>query len=600
MKKKALYKILLFFCILFIYGEGDGNNTTPNPNTQEHCKYLFDLAEKERINENYGKALEYLTEATGLAENNGWLDLKRQSLVTIGFVYQNMMDYDKAIDYYLEVYQIAIQLSDKIGEIDALNNIACIYQNNEKLEECRKYMKKSYDIALEINDTARIITLANNLALIYIRMENIAMVEKYLAISFSFLEKVKDEVGMLDAQIVKVELLILKEDYNEAEQWGLFVLEQDAAMEYNPEQFKTIAFYNLKPRILMLLSTVYQKKNNLDKAIYYAKESLMNHPALSEKIDIYQQLSDLFHEKRSYELALQYKDSVLVKKDELHTVSTVRSLVNSQIKLDLLTSEKELAKNKAEQKAERIVFISILIFVIILAIILIVTFRIQSIRNRQRKQITELELEKEKNKKQIMEQETKEKETLALLEQERLNNEKLLLEEKLEKQETLALLEQERLNNEIELKNKQLTARILFQSNRSKLIKELITTFSEVSSEQEIYTLNPIVQKLNVQLKDSEDANNFLIQLEQVNPSLVSPLKEKHPDLSLDDIRFLSYLYLYSDIKKVAHLFNITLDACRKRKERIATKVGIKTVDLYKYLLDIMRSSISEELPDPS
>jgi len=56
----------------------------------------------------------------------------------------------------------------------------------------------------------------------------------------------------------------------------------------------------------------------------------------------------------------------------------------------------------------------------------------------------------------------------------------------------------------------------------------------------------------------------------------------------VNDIRFLSYLYMNLSIKEISSLLNITPDACRKRKERIAKKMGLQeTAELFPYLSHI-------------
>jgi hypothetical protein len=255
-----------------------------------------------------------------------------------------------------------------------------------------------------------------------------------------------------------------------------------------------------------------------------------------------------------------------MRKDSLHKIINSKNVESSQIRFDMLNLEKELAQNRARQKAERMLFIVISVSVFICLSVVVLVLRLKFVKDRQER---------------IWEE----------------KNEKLLLEQQLKEKETTALIEQERLTNEIENKNKQLIAETLFQSNRDKLIQELIAAFSDDSALNRNPVLGAIVRKLKRQLKDSADVNNFLYQFEQTNPSLLLLLNEQYPDLSPDDITLLSYIYVErGDIKRIAIALNISPEACQKRKERLAVKMGVKTADLYKNLLNIMRSSIYSEL----
>ena len=198
----------------------------------------------------------------------------------------------------------------------------------------------------------------------------------------------------------------------------------------------------------------------------------------------------------------------------------------------------------------------------------------------------ELELQQEKNRKLILEQELKKQEIASLLEQEKSNNErkeKLLLKRKLKEQEMLALLEQERLNNE----NSQLAAKVLIQSNRNELIEEIISRLSKIPTQSEDSQLQLVIRQLKTQLKDSSELNNSIAYFDQINPSFLSSLKQKHPNLSVSDIRFLSYLFLNFNTKEIANLLNMSFDSCKKKRQRLASKMGVETAQLYNYLLSI-------------
>lgn len=109
----------------------------------------------------------------------------------------------------------------------------------------------------------------------------------------------------------------------------------------------------------------------------------------------------------------------------------------------------------------------------------------------------------------------------------------------------LALLEQEKLKNELENKNRKLAAKALHDN----------------------------------------EWETFLTHFEEVNHKFLQNLREKHPDLNSNDIRFISYVYINLSTKEIALMLNITPEACRKRRERISRKLGLsENSDLYEYI----------------
>ncbi len=547
LKKRSFYKTILLVSFLFILLPFTIYGST---NTRKYCDGLLISAKKEYFARNYVKSLKYLEEAQSTLTDN---EQRIESLNIRALIYKDLGDYEKSMGYFSEAYKIGVKYHLYKMQSLILNNIAVLYGDKNEMDKASEYYERSYNVALKSSDSLSIGRAAINRAQVAVELGDITSAEEYISITEAHMKK--DKRLMTYIQIVKSNLLFLKKEYSAAESLALGLLNSGQEIEIGH-----------KSLLFRILSKIYYAMGDIEKAIYFVQQILAENHIIEERIIAYERLSELYTESGSFMLALQYKDSLLLEKDSLYNINNNERTETYRIRMELLDTEKTLAENKAKQKAERILFTSILIFIIILTLVLILMFRIQSIRNKQRKQLTELELEKEKNQKLIIEQQLKEQEN-----------------------------QQEQLNNEIEIKNKQLTARILFQSNRSKLIKELITAFSDAPLQKENPILESIIQKLKLQLKDSADANNFFVQLEQINPSLFLLLKEKYSNLSLDDIHLLSYIYLYNtDTKKIASLLNIPVNACQKRKERLADKMEIKTTELYNHLHNLMSSAISD------
>ncbi len=545
MKRKTIILISLF--VLCIYPICYGN-----ANTKEYCKELLGLAKEEYLNKNYTKSLEIFTKAKILSKDNNWNDLQASTLNGMGIVYSEILDYEKAIDCFLESYKIAVKESDQHSEISILNNISHIYMVNGEIEKAREYVRKAYKIAKQLKDTVMMGRYASNLIKIANEMNDFSQAEEYADIAIELTSQIHDTLTLLSAKLSKADYLYRKKEYDAAEQLAIKTLDQFGDFKDN----------DLLANVFLLLSQICQQKGNLQKAIEYANNSLSKCPKLPIRMDIYSQLSDLHSENNSPFLALQYKDSLLFAKDSLAKINDKSQIMNRQIQFDLINSEKKLEENKIKQKAERTIFIFLIVFIFILSLILIWVFRIQSIKNKQRKIITELKLKEEKN-------------------------EKLLLTQQLNEEKILALLEQARLNNEIDTKNRQLISKALSQSNRNELIKDIIKTLSKITPENVDSVLRIVVGQLKTQLKESAKDEGLFVYFEQVNPVFLSALKKQQPNLSANDVRLLSFFYLNLNTKEIATLLNILPDSLKKKKQRLASKLGVETGDLYKYLANL-------------
>ena len=524
--------------------------------TKEYCQTLIDSAKKEQSQKNYSKAIEIFLKIKELSELNGWMDIKIYAINNIGVVFHNVSDYKQAMDYYMEAYQLVLNEPNmEIYKARILNNIAVLYEYDEKYDMATDYYQKALLISQYIRDTTVMIGIFNNLGSIANKLNKMDLAIQY---TDSTLKLSQDIPLLIQAKQIKALALYQKQEYHAAEKLVLETFRQIQVHEIGYQQMLTL---------ILLTSKIYQAQSKEKEALSFIQKAMDYSSSLSDIISIYEQMAILYQKNQQPDLALAYKDSVIVLKDSLHKINAFIDIENSYIRIELLNSERELSENKAKQKAERLLFMVVVAAIFVLAVILIWILRIQSIRNRQRKQITELELEQEKSRKLILEQEMKEKETASLL-------------------------ERERLNNEINTKNKQITAKILSQTNNNELIKELIKDLTEASSSKENPMLEAIIRKLKMQLSNSLEWNSFLAYFEQINPALLESLQRIHPNLSVNNLQLLSCIYLNLDTKKIAYLLNISPEACRKKKQRLAHKMNIHVTEIYDYIADIAKSSL--------
>lgn len=536
---------LLVLCLLLLCT----SQLSLSANTQKHCKDLTKLANEEFYNRNYAKSLELLMEAKTMAENNNWNTERSDILNLMGMNYMEMTDYGEALRCFLEAYQIALEKlvpNPDRWEMVSLNNIAILYSKEKEFDKAEEYFTKAYLNANRTKDSSLIVAHAINLAWIANETGKPNAADKYINEALSILKERPNTYHYICASIVKIRNLSLKSEYNMAQELAFELLST-----YNEHDGK---YDNEKIGTLYLLSIIFQKKGDIDKAIDYAEQALKIYPTLEDRIDLYELFSELYLEKKLFNKAILYKDSLMLAKDSLNSTKNQRFFESNQIRFELQNSQIELSENKAKQKTERLIYIFTIVFIIVLSTILIWALRINFVKEKQRKKIAELELEREKKDKLLLE------------------SDKLLLEKQLQEQETIALLEQERLKNEIDRKNKELIVNAMFLSTRNDLIEHIVNSLTKSPEVSNNKVLLSNIHELKKQLKENSEWDGFLAHFETINSGFLEKIKERHPNLTVNEIRFLSYIYINLNTKEIASLLNITPEACRKRKQFIATK----------------------------
>ena len=490
---------------------------------KEHYENLLKLAIKEQGNKNYAKGMRNLMQVKMYAKDNKLYDMEIQALNQMGILYKEMLSYDKAIECYLESYQIASKSPNKKYEIILLNNIGNLYYFSKDMDKAEEYFERACKMAIERNDNFAVMHLLHNLVAVSNNKENLEQAEKHLNFAMERIKQFPEDPNIIYIKGVRAEYLYLKKEYDSAEQFALEVLNMELSPMSNVD-------------CLFLLSKIYNQKKNYPQAIAYANDALHNNSNLQMMVEIYEHLSTIYRATNSPAFAWQYQESAMITKDSLLRINNINQILRGQIQFNLNNLEKEMGETKAKQKQEKLIFTFIIIFFLV---IIVLAFYIRTERNKR-----------------------------------------------LEEQKRTALLELKMSENKIELKNKQLVSNTLFQLSKNELMEEIIEVLSNIPAKMEIPELPPVIQKLKSQIKEpaSADWNSFITYFEQANPAFLSALKKEHPDLTANDIRLSSYIYLNLDTKEISKLLHITPDHCKKKKQRLAQKLGLQTPKLYAYL----------------
>lgn len=516
------YKLFLSIFFSFLILHSFALGSTP-----EKCDEIINAAIEERQNRDFTKSLELLSQAKNMADENHWQEQRFRAINNMGAAYYSMSDFGEAISYYLEAYSIAIEHLTSKQEITVLNNIAILYFDEGDFKRAEEYFKKAYSIAKNENIQTKIPLYAVNLGNSLNRQKRFEEALKYY--DETILTAANDEIVLAHALIGKGEIYYLQKNYAESERVLRKLLKSTAGVEFRIVHINS----------LIILSQIAQQKGRWNESLDLALEAQQKSLSIEQKIQSYEQLFSIYKYQNDLDNSILYKDSVIWAKDSLNVLKNSALFENNKVKFEIQNYQKQLAESREKLSSERKIFLTILVLSSVALIFLIWALWNNSIKYKQKKiisernqQITKLEFEKE-----------------------------------------------------IESKNRKLTAKAIHLSSKNELIQDLIDTFS---NEPEIIQSASIRGKINSiqnHLKKENELDDFFTHFEEANHGFISSVKSKHPDLNSNDLRFLAYVYMDLSIKEISSLLNITMDACRKRKERISRKMEIEDTSLlYNYL----------------
>jgi len=524
----------------------------------EQCKKTIDSGFVAMDKGDYSVALEYLTRSQIVAEKNNWYLQLFEIKNNIGIIYFNLSDYGEALNYYLDAYTVAIKHLDPIREMAVLNNIGGMYAMEKKFEKAKEYYLKAYNTAQEENDKVKVALYAINMARAENSINKPKGAKRYIEEALEILkDDKKHPVLLVQAEATFAEYLLLEGKLEQAKQILLKL--------YTKTKKAKEKEYNMT--ILNHLAHIYSLEDNIDKSIFYLRLALQDCRDLDMKANFFNSLSEAYAKKNDFKNALEAKNEMVRTRDSLAKLNNDKLYENNKVKFEIQNYKNDLNSQLEKSSTERKIFISAILIFVVLLFFVYRMFRNRAIKQEQKKIIAERE------------------QKIIALELEKEKNENLLLEKHVKEIENEALLEQETLKNEIEQKNRKLSARALYLSGRNEMIEEIVDSLSELPDVSQNIKLKTHIKTLKEHLKTDSEWDNFIVHFEEVNQGLLSTLKERHPNLSSNDIRFICYVYMNLSLKEIGTIFNITQEACRKRKERIFRKMQIdKDISFYEYL----------------
>lgn len=276
-----------------------------NKNSKE-CSELFDKGLKDLNNGNYSGALENFINAEFIAERKGFLNDSFYAKFNIARIYSDATNFGDALQYYTEALNIANKQSEayyKEYTFTIINNIALLYSYEKDYDMALEYCIPAYLSAMK-KDSKYAVLLAINISDVYNRLGNYKEARKYLLETKKFPKSDQFELAW---KINYAETLLLEGRLDEAKN-----IMDELFMMTNDKNEKACFVC-----VVALLSRLYTRLDNPERAISFAKMALENTKELHERMELYDKLSTLYLRKKDFTLAFKYKDSLIMMNDSI-------------------------------------------------------------------------------------------------------------------------------------------------------------------------------------------------------------------------------------------------------------------------------------------
>jgi CHAT domain-containing protein/tetratricopeptide (TPR) repeat protein len=242
-----------------------------------------------------------------LRKRKSWYQDAAVSCDSIGVIYNNQGDYNKALEYEFRALKLFNQTSDFIHVAEAFNNIAVTYIQLNRYNEALDYLQRSLKIYEKISktDEATCCETLNNLGVLYYNLKNYPKAIEYSKRALAIHEKVYG-VDHADTIVTYINIGV---DYAN-------LLDYEMALKYILHALelleKTVGLdHPLCCKCYDSLGGIYSGMGNYTLAIEYLQKSLAFVTKTKGKLHLdaaklYESLGRVYRELGDYKQALQY------------------------------------------------------------------------------------------------------------------------------------------------------------------------------------------------------------------------------------------------------------------------------------------------------
>ena len=481
-----------------------------------------------------------------LAEKEHDVDLQILKNIELADIFTKIYEKEQAL-YYLNK---ALLLSNKFEKKENLNiiyhKIGDLYLLNNNYESAKEYFLNAYKLSILQSEGENSISDLMKLGFVVHKQNDLDSARYYY----------KKILKIVDANDSKETLPLIYSKLAEIyEDEGLF---NEAKLLYK-QGIDTSYYYKINTNIDLLylsLGRVYSGLNIFDSAQIFLKKcdsviKTNNNLELKTECNYWLLRNEIMQEPNN-EL-LERLDYNKIKNDSIGLQMNAKWRQYAEFNYKLGKKEADLKYLQVINRNQQLKYIFIIV-ILLLVVIIVAIFIIN--RNKKLKQ------------------------ELTLISKE--NEIKKLKEKQLQEEASL-------IKRELEIKNKEVLSNSLILMNKNEVLKSIKNKVNNIQvNDNNKLVVNEILSLLRDSTNQDNIWNDFKIHFEKVHQDFFNKLKEKHPDLSENDIRLCAYLLIGMQNQEIANISFISPESVRKRKQRLKERLGLELgKDLVKYIKSI-------------
>lgn len=484
----------------------------------------------------FSDALEYISQA-GLEDREVGQGLK----IGLGAIYEEMGLWTRAMNLYFEVLDFSGSENRQRGNV--FNNIANVYFKQGYYDRAKAYYDSAVAVYRRLDDKKNLVNAYNNMSALYYTQDDLERTSYFLSQAMAQIDPAEDP----DSYYVLLQNLAVV--YNRQGKKEIARNFMHEVIRYQESKSRN---YDLIHSWLSLARSFGEEKP--DSTLYYielAKEKadLLQNPAA--QILSLQALYDWNKAHEHYRTACTILEKLVDMQDSLaqldnrmriESIEAANAIEQDNQNKDIALQKMQIEKLQT-QKRELGLVVVLVVFVVVI-FVLFYHYRSQKKLRKKNEEISRQQEDLHEREKRMMD------------------------------------LREKELEDTLELKNRELTAKVLHLVKNNEYISDITRELQKLLLE-----LNPKdtakkahIREIIVKLRNQGNEGTyeeFKYYFEQVHQSFYKNLSEAYPELTYKDMRLCSFLKLGLSSKEIASITFTEVRSVESARNRLRKKMNL-------------------------
>ncbi|MCF8365249.1 MAG: tetratricopeptide repeat protein [Bacteroidales bacterium] len=501
----------------------------------------------------FEKAISYYQQALGIAQQRNDLDEVAANLNNIGQSYFSKGDYSKAITYFDQALKIDLERgNDEYISID-FNNIGKVYYTWQKYDKAIEYYLEGLDRALA----------AGNESMQAIRLSNIGQAYEAKGETDKALDYVNRAL-QIDERLGNTEKIGVRHSHI-----GLIYLKMGDYKKSLESLAKANQIFNftknVSSKIITLnhLGTLMQKQDRHNEALEYfdtAAGLARKHQIRAEEMRALKNISDIQGQQGNFQQALKYYQLFAQIKDSIFNEEKHRQFAKFEARYENEKKEKEneLLRQEANiQRKQKTIFILTGIASLLLALSFMVLFSM-----KRKSLIQNSKLHEKERELHALAIEKKEKENQHL-------QDVLFAEAQINRLQT----------EKLQQKNRELSTSTIHILNKNEVlgnIRKMAADWMKQDNFDKTKNLKKLIHEVDQNTDLDEQWEQFKLHFESVHKGFFERLLKNFPKLTPNELKLCAYLRMNLSTKEIAQMLNISTESVTTKRYRLRKKLDLE------------------------